>query len=84
MSYEVRIVHSAEKEMDRLPTAVHARLSKRILSLEDNPRPRGIKKLRGRQEYRLRVGDYRILYVIDDRKHTVIILAVGHRREVYG
>ena len=84
MSYEVRIVRSAEKEMDRLPTAVHARLSKRILSLEDNPRPRGIKKLRGRQEYRLRVGDYRILYVIDDRKHTVIILAVGHRREVYG
>ena len=84
MSYEVRIIPSAEKEMNRLTSTVYARLSKRILSLEDNPHPRGVKKLRGREEYRLRVGDYRILYVVDDRKHTVTILAVGHRREVYG
>ena len=84
MSYQVRILRSAEKEMDRLPVTVHARLSKRILSLEENPRPRGVKKLSGRDEYRLRVGDYRILYVIDDGNHTVTIVAVGHRREVYG
>ena len=84
MSYEVRIVRSAEKEMDRLPGTVHARLSKRILSLQDNPRPRGVRKLSGRDEYRLRVGDYRILYLIDDRNHIVTILSVGHRREVYG
>ena len=84
MSYQVRIVRSAEKEMERLPATVHARLSKRILSLEENPRPRGVKKLSGREEYRLRVGDYRILYVIDDGNHTVTIVAVGHRHEVYG
>lgn len=84
MSYQVRILHYAEKEMDRLPATVHARLSKRILSLEENPRPRGVKKLSGRDEYRLRVGDYRILYVIDDANNTVIIVAVGHRHEVYG
>jgi len=84
VSYEVHIVHSAEKELDRLPAAIHARLIKRILSLEDNPRPRGIKKLSGREEYRLRVGDYRILYIIDDRNHIVTIVAIGHRREVYG
>jgi mRNA interferase RelE/StbE len=84
LSYEVSIVRSAEKEMNRLPGTVHTRLSKRILSLEDNPRPRGVRKLSGREEYRLRVGDYRILYTIDDRNHIVTILAVGHRREVYG
>jgi len=84
LSYEVRIISSAEKEMNRLPKTVHARLSKKILSLEDNPRPRGVRKLGGREEYRLRVGDYRILYTIDDRNHIVTILAVGHRREVYG
>ena len=53
-------------------------------SLEENPRPRGVQKLSGREEYRLRVGDYRILYVIDDGNHTVTIVAVGHRHEVYG
>ncbi len=84
MSYEVRIVRSAEKEMNRLPRAAHARISRRILSLEDNPRQRGTRKLGGREEYRLRVGDYRILYVIDDGKHIVTILAVAHRREAYG
>ena len=84
MSYEVRIVPSAEKEMNRLPATVHARLSKRLLSLEDNPRPRGVRKLSGREEYRLRVGDYRILYTIDDKNHIVTVVAVGHRREVYG
>ena len=84
MSYEVRIISSAEKEMNRLPAIAHARLSKRILSLGNNPRPRGVRKLSGREEYRLRVGDYRILYIIDDRNHAVTILSVGHRREVYG
>lgn len=84
MRYEVHLIRSAEKDLDRLPLTVHNRLRIKILSLEENPRPRGIKKLSGREEYRLRVGDYRILYIIDDRKYIVIIVAVGHRREVYG
>ena len=83
MRYEVRLVHAAEKEMDRLPTAVHTRVSKKVLSLEDNPRPRGARKLSGRHECRLRVGDYRVLYTIDDEACVVTIFAVGHRREVY-
>ncbi|MEK7282051.1 MAG: type II toxin-antitoxin system RelE/ParE family toxin [Chloroflexota bacterium] len=69
--------------MDKLPPPVHTRISRKILSLENNPRPRGTKKLSGREEYRLRVGDYRVLYTIDDRNTVVIIFAVGHRREVY-
>lgn len=83
MGYEVRIIRSAEKDLDLLPAVVHARISQRILNLENNPRPRGIKKLSGREEYRLRVGDYRILYLVDDIKGTVTVMAVGHRREVY-
>ena len=83
MKYEVRIVRAAEKEMDRLPATLHHRLSQRILSLEENPRPRGARKLSGREEYRLRIGAYRILYTIDDKDQVVTIFAVGHRRKVY-
>jgi len=83
VKYEVRILRAAEKEMDELPRAVHARISRRILLLEDNPRPRGAKKLSGREEYRLRAGDYRVLYTIDDKGRVVTVFAVGHRREVY-
>jgi len=83
VKYEVRILRAAEKEMDKLPAPVHHRLSQRLLSLEENPRPRGSKRLTGRKEYRLRAGNYRILYTIDDRDQVVTIFAVGHRREVY-
>jgi mRNA interferase RelE/StbE len=83
VKYEIRILSSAEKEMDKLPIVVHSRISNRILSLENNPRPRGAKKLSGRDEYRLRVGNYRILYTISDSDSAVTIIAVGHRREAY-
>jgi mRNA interferase RelE/StbE len=83
VKYEIRILHSAEKEMEKLPTVVHSRIGNRILSLENNPRPRGAKKLSGRDEYRLRVGNYRILYTISDSDSVVTIIAVGHRREAY-
>lgn len=69
--------------MDKLPREIHARISKRILSLEDNPRPSGAKKLAGREEYRLRIGDYRVLYAIDDEEDAITVFAVVHRREVY-
>jgi len=83
VKYKVQIVHAAEKEMDKLPAVIHTRISRRILSLEANPRPRGVKKLGGREEYRLRAGDYRVLYTVDDKDNMVTIFAVGHRREVY-
>jgi mRNA interferase RelE/StbE len=83
LKYKVQIVSAAEKEMDKLSTLTHARISRRILLLEDNPRPRSAKKLRGQEEYRIRVGDYRVLYTIDDHSYLVTIFAVGHRREVY-
>lgn len=83
MKYEIKILRSAEKDIDKLPTVIRSHISKRIISLEDNPRPRGAKKLSARDEYRLRIGDYRILYTVSDRDAVVIIIAVGHRREVY-
>lgn len=83
MKYQVQILHVVEKEMDKLSTPIHTRVSKKILSLEDNPRPRGAKKLSGREEYRLRFGKYRILYTINDKDGIVTVFAVGHRREIY-
>ncbi|MBI2917055.1 MAG: type II toxin-antitoxin system RelE/ParE family toxin [Chloroflexi bacterium] len=83
MTYTLHILRDAQKEMNRLPATTHARVSRLILSLEINPRPSGARKLRGRQEYRLRLGDYRLLYTVDDANGLVIVSAVGHRREVY-
>ena len=81
--YTIRIKRSAEKEMDRLSDKVFRRISEAILRLESDPRPAGSKKLRGVQDYRLRVGQYRILYSVDDGRRVIVISAVGHRREVY-
>ena len=81
--YSVLIKRSAEKEMDRLEGPTFKRVAQAILKLEGEPRPKGSKKLRGTQDYRLRVGEYRILYSIDDDARVVEVMAVGHRRDVY-
>ncbi len=81
--YTVRIKRSAEKEIDRLSARTFERVARTILRLERDPRPRGSQKLRGMQDYRLRVGQYRILYTIDDRERVVEVIAIGHRRDVY-
>jgi mRNA interferase RelE/StbE len=82
-AYEVRLKTSAEKEFDRLPGAVAARVVKAMLSLESQPRRPGCKKLHGRDAYRFRVGDYRILYTIDDPARTVEVVAIAHRKDAY-
>lgn len=83
MKYSVQIKKSAEREMDHLPTAVHARVSEKILALEINPRPPGSIKLKGGEGYRLRVGNYRVLYTVEDKTRQVLIFSVAHRREAY-
>lgn len=82
-AYQVYIKASAEREIDRLPKQVFQRVRRAIISLEKSPRPANAKKLHGLDEYRLRVGDYRILYTIDDKMRLIEIVAVGHRRDVY-
>ena len=83
MPYQVIIKRPAEKELDALSNRVRERIVGHLLTLEGNPRPVGVKKLQGEAGFRLRVGDYRVLYTIDDQTKQVTIFAVGHRREVY-
>jgi mRNA interferase RelE/StbE len=83
MSYAVYLKRSAEKELAGLPREVHQKIIKRLLTLKDNPRPAGARKLWEGERYRLRVGDYRVLYTIDDALQKIEVSAVGHRREVY-
>jgi mRNA interferase RelE/StbE len=74
---------SVEKELKLLPAKIHDRVIERLTALKNEPRPVGVKRLRGREGYRLRVGDYRVLYVIDDTTQRIEIFSVAHRREVY-
>jgi mRNA interferase RelE/StbE len=83
MSYSIVLKDSAERELSRLPSSLHARVIKKLRSLESNPRPSGMKKLQGHQGYRIRVGDYRILFEVDDRERRVYVYSVAHRKEVY-
>lgn len=82
--YRIVFKPSAERAFLALPRDAQKRLDKRILALQDNPRPPGVKALAGESGvYRLRVGDYRVLYEVLDDQVLVFVVAVGHRREVY-
>ncbi len=84
MSYSVSLTTSSEKELRSLPTSVVARIVQRIENLAESPRPPGCKKLHGGDiEWRIRVGDYRVVYEIDDKARTVDVTRIAHRREVY-
>lgn len=82
-AYSVDIRQSAKKELDRLSSDLRSRIAEKILELESTPRPKGCVKLSVSSKYRIRVGDYRILYEIDDRSKRVEIVSVAHRREAY-
>lgn len=83
-NYSLEIKQSAQKELDALDDALFNRIDRKILALSDNPRPAGCKKLKGyKDQWRVRVGDYRVIYVIDDTTRTVSLTRVAHRREVY-
>jgi len=83
-NYRVALTASAEKELHRLTSKVVARVMARMELLANAPRPPGCKKLRGGdREWRIRVGDYRIVYEIDDTAKTVGVTRIAHRREVY-
>jgi mRNA interferase RelE/StbE len=83
-SYRVALATSAEKELQGLPKKLIARIIPRLERLESTPRPPGCKKLKGGDnEWRIRVGDYRIIYVVDDTARTVDVTRIAHRREVY-
>lgn len=83
-NYSVVIKSSAQKELDALDDAVFSRIDRRILALAENPRPAGCKKLKGyKDQWRIRIGNWRVVYFIDDSAKRVSISRVAHRREVY-
>jgi mRNA interferase RelE/StbE len=81
--YNVGLRASAEKELRKIPASDLARLIERIAALAGNPRPEGASKLSGEERYRIRQGDYRIVYAIDDRGKTVLIVKIGNRGDIY-
>ncbi len=83
MRYQVILPKSVQKELDRLPDDMAGRILARLAGLETNPRPADVKKLKGRDAWRIRVGDYRVIYEIHDRVLQILVITVGHRREIY-
>jgi mRNA interferase RelE/StbE len=84
MTYAVIIPKPVQKQLDNLPEDMRSRIAEKILALTEEPRPSGVKKLKGFDgEYRIRVGDYRIRYEVDDGQSTVLILHCKHRRDIY-
>ena len=82
-SYSILIKRSAAKELEAIPLKNRRRIIKRIESLSTDPRPSGCEKLSGSDKYRLREGDYRILYEIADHMLIVTVIKIGDRRDVY-
>jgi mRNA interferase RelE/StbE len=82
-AYRVDVQRSAERDLERLSTVVFDRISDRLAALAQDPRPPGLEKLVGLDAYRVRVGDYRIVYEVDDRSRIVLVTRVRHRREAY-
>ena len=83
MNYSVVLTPSAARDLRRLPEGVRQRIVAALQGLANNPRPPGCVKLSGGDEWRIRVGDYRAIYRIDDTARLVTVTRIGHRREVY-
>lgn len=84
MAYTVIIERSAVRDLKRLPPSIRCRVDAHIRGLAREPRPQGVEKLSGSEcSYRIRVGDYRILYEIHDDILHVLVVKIAHRREVY-
>ena len=83
MPYRLRLIGRARKEIRRLPSELTARICDAIDDLANDPRPPACVKLRGGAGWRIRVGDYRVIYDVDDDAQIVTVLRVGHRRDVY-
>lgn len=83
MRYRVVLVRSAERELRHLPRAAGGRVAAALQRLTEAPRPRGARRLSQGPGWRVRVGDYRILYMVDEDARLITVYAIGHRRDVY-
>jgi len=84
VAYKVAILPSALDRLARVPRPDQKRLQAKIDQLSDDPRPAGAKRLHGKRELlRLRSGHYRVIYTVEDNRRAILIIRIGHRREVY-
>ena len=83
MTYTLFIEKRAQRTLSRIARQDQERIADAIRRLADEPRPHGVKKLSGRDAWRIRVGDYRILYEIHDERLVILVVDIGHRRDIY-
>ena len=83
MTYSVHILRRAQKQLSKMDRQDQPRIISAIRSLADNPRPEGCRKFSGRPAWRIRIGSYRVIYEIDHDQIRVLVVAVGHRKDVY-
>ncbi|MEO6068598.1 MAG: type II toxin-antitoxin system RelE/ParE family toxin [Gemmatimonadota bacterium] len=84
MAYRIEFTEDAESEFEQLPRKIQRQVGARIEALADDPRPDGVKKLKGsRNEYRIRSGDFRILYQVYDQRVLVVVVRVADRKNAY-
>ena len=81
--YQVELRRRAQRTLDRLPQTHFQAVIEAIKELAQTPRPRGVEKVKSTGLWRIRLGDYRIIYGVDDNQRIVTIVLIGHRREVY-
>jgi mRNA interferase RelE/StbE len=81
--YHIVLTKKAQKALDKLSDFVANPIFEAIGALAENPRPNGCKKLKGRAGYRIRIGEYRVIYEIFDQELVIDVVAIGHRKEIY-
>ena len=81
--YRVDLRHRARQSLDRLQAKDHQTIIEALLSLQQEPRPAGVEKIRGTEFCRIRKGDYRVIYHIADEERVITVVRIGHRRDVY-
>ncbi len=81
--YKIKIKASAVKELNKIPKKYLQRITNKILGLADNPRPQNCEKLSGQERYRIRQGNYRVIYSIEDYILTIYVVKIGHRKDIY-
>ncbi len=84
MAYTVEFLKTAAEELADFPKDAQRQILKKLEGLKDNPRPAGVEQLKGREKFlRMRVGDYRVIYTVEGKHLVVLVIRIGHRKEVY-
>lgn len=83
MLYTINFTKQAFKDLDKINEPFYSNIKQAIINLSVNPRPTGFKKLKGREGFRIRIGNYRVIYNVYDNELVVEVIALGHRKNIY-